>query len=308
MEREFLKWLRTTGESDASVIVGIGDDAAVLQASNPQLVVTTDTIAEGTHFELVSATLPQIGRKSLAVSLSDIAAMGASPLWALINLQVPQAWRLDQVQDLFSGIRQLAIEFKVSIVGGDTNRWAGPLVIATTVIGEPCAKGERHVGQPWTMSGCRPGDAIVLTGPLGGSILGKHLDFEPRCQWARHLAQSYEVHAATDISDSLTVDLSLLAEASQCGVQLDLQRVPIAAAAYQLARQTGLSPLEHALYDGEDFELILAVPPSSLSELSADPVFAGKLVVVGQFTADRTCCTVDANGQLRPMKVRGYEH
>lgn len=302
MEREFLQWLQQRSSRDPRLLIGLGDDGAVVKSTAGPLILTTDTIAEGTHFEFPLATREQVGWKALAVSLSDIAAMGGRPKWALVNLQLPGAWTLEDTCQLHAGIQRCAEKFDVAIVGGDTNRWSGPLVVVTTIIGEPLTADH------WPMSACQPGDALVVTGPLGGSILGHHLQFSPRCDWARRLATRHQIHAATDITDSLTVDLQLMCDASRCGVDLFVDRIPLTRAAHQRAGETGWSPLEHALYDGEDFELLLAVPARGVSDLMADPYWQGSLQIIGAFTSELGIRAITENGQSRPLLARGYEH
>ena len=154
----------------------------------------------------------------------------------------------------------------MAIAGGDTNSWDGPLVISVTALGEVTADG------PLCRSGAKPGDRIIVTGSFGGSILGRHLDVEPRIEEALLLNQRYRLHAGIDCSDGLSLDLWHLCEASRCGAIVDIDRVPIAPAAERTCQTTndGTSPLDHALSDGEDFELILAVPPESAQRMLAD--------------------------------------
>ena len=251
MEQEFIRWLRQRNDrSNQSVQIGIGDDAAVITPDSSPLVVTSDSIADGTHFDARIHTLRQIGRKAVAVNLSDVAAMGARPLYATLSFLLPRAFSAEQAQELFLGGADLAAEFGVQIIGGDTNSWPGKLVVSATLIGQV-----EHA--TWRMSVCGPGDAIVVTGEFGGSILGHHLDFVPKCRLADSFAKKYSIDAATDVSDSLSFDLDQICLLSGCGAEIELERIPVRSAAWELAKSRGgKSGLEHALYDGEDFELI----------------------------------------------------
>ena len=177
--------------------------------------------------------------------------MGARPVGAVIAVALPRSGGRKLGVELLEGILPLAERYQIAIAGGDTNSWDGPLVISTTANAETTAHG------PMLRSGARPGDRFLVTGFFGGSILGKHFDFEPRVDEALMLAERYGLHAAMDVSDGLSLDLSRMATESGCGAIVDLDKVPIADAAHELSRDEpdGRTPLDHALSDGEDFEL-----------------------------------------------------
>ena len=268
MEKEFIRWLRqrTNGPSQ-KVQIAIGDDAAVFTPAPDPLVVASDSIADGTHFDTQIHSLRQIGRKAVAVNLSDIAAMGAKPLYATLSFFLPKTFTVKQAQELFIGAADLAEAYGTQVIGGDTNSWHGKLVVGATLIGQV-----EHT--PWQMSGAVPGDAIVVTGEFGGSILGHHIDFEPKCQLAAQFASQYSINGATDVTDSLSYDLDQMCLLSGCGAEIELEKIPVSAAANELARSNPeKTELEHALYDGEDFELILAVPPGVVDEMMDDEKF-----------------------------------
>jgi thiamine-monophosphate kinase len=172
------------------------------------------------------------------------------------------------------------------------------------VLGEVTRQG------PLLRSGARPGDAIVVTGAFGGSILGRQFDFEPRVREALTLAERYSLHAGIDVSDGLSLDLARLATESGCGAVLDLAQVPIASAALELAARLsdGSTALDHALADGEDFELVLAMPPDAAEKLIAEQPLDCRCTRVGQFIEQRGLWTRDAAGTLVPLAPRGYEH
>ena len=301
MENDFVAWLcGRQRKLPGTIETGIGDDAAVL-SPNSRIVVATDSIASGTHF-LETESLTRVGRKALAVNLSDMAAMGAKPFAATVAFQIPSGFELSQVQEIYCGIEQIANEFAVSIVGGDTNRWDGGLVVSVTVIGTP------YKNRLWKMDAAKVGDVILVSGDFGGSILGKHLDFQPRVKLAEYLTQHHNVSAATDVSDSLSTDLYGLAAASKLGFEIEIKHVPVSDAAHELAAGSGKTALEHALSDGEDFELIVCASELDASKMLGDPTLPTKLTRIGKMTAEQNFVTIDDAGQHRPLTIRGYEH
>lgn len=310
MELAFLRWLREQIPQSPHIALGIGDDAALLhQQTGTQTVVTTDMLMEGTDFILQDCGAAAAGRKALAVNLSDLAAMGAKPVAAFISISVNKhesdEAALEVAKQLFAGLLPLAAEFECAIAGGDTNSWNGPLVISVTAIGEV------PVGRAWLRSGARPGDAILVTGKLGGSILGRHLTCMPRVREAQQLQQlKVEVHAAIDISDGLSLDLSRLCSASGCGARIELASIPVSEAAMELAAHDDATktPIEHALSDGEDFELILAVPPHEAERLLREQPLGTQLTQIGWFTAEPGLTQQLPNGEVLPLQPRGYEH
>ena len=169
--------------------------------------------------------------------------------------------------ELYLGLRDVADAFGVALVGGDTNSWDGKLAISVTALGEATARG------PVRRNGAKPGDWLFVTGPLGGSILGHHLDFIPRVHEALALHRAVELRAMLDISDGLAADVNHICEESGCGVVLVAEAIPVSDAARELGRTSGKTPLQHALGDGEDFELVFAVSPEDgMKLLTARPV------------------------------------
>jgi thiamine-monophosphate kinase len=315
MELEFLRWLREAIPPSPRIPLGIGDDAALLtETTGKQTVVTTDMLMDGVDFRLIDHLPVHLGRKALAVNLSDLAAMGARPVAAFVSFALPSLGRDEQElpRKLIEGLLPLAAEFECPIAGGDTNSWLGPLVISITVIGEV------DVGQAWLRSGARPGDGILVTGAFGGSIRGRHLTFTPRVREALQLqSMGVEVHAAIDVSDGLSLDLSRICDASGCGARLDLSTIPIhpdtepkrlSPDGSLTVYLTDKSPLEAALSDGEDFELILAVPPAVAAELLRTQPLGVPLTQIGWFTAERGLTQQLPDGSVLPLAPRGYEH
>jgi thiamine-monophosphate kinase len=303
MELELVRFLAERIKPSGAVALGIGDDAALLRVSpGMQAVVTTDMLMDGIDFVLADCDPRLIGRKALAVNLSDLAAMAARPIAAFVALALPRSAGLDLPKRLYEGMLPLAEKYGATIAGGDTNVWAGPLCISITAVGEV------PEGKAWRRSGAQVGDELLITGPLGGSILGKHLTFEPRVAEALAIAQRCEIHAALDISDGLALDAWRLAEASGCGVAIDLARLPIAAAAHQLASIDGRPALEHALSDGEDFELLLAATSASAAQLCGTPPDGLGVAQIGRIVAERGLWSIAADGPLSPLKPQGFEH
>lgn len=303
MEQSFVAWAKMRARRLPQCKLGIGDDAAVLQADANDLVVTTDSLMDGTHFEMDHVELNRIGHKLVAVNLSDLAAMAAEPEALLLSLCVPtnHAQPADVIaSEIYEGVCQAAERYNVALAGGDTNCWDGPLCLHLTAIGR--SKG----GLVWTRNGAKPDDLVVVTGPLGGSILGKHLDFEPRVELAQRIASELSVHAAMDISDGLSVDLLRMCDASQCGAVLELDQVPVSEQAEQLAQSSGKSGVQHALSDGEDFELLLAIAPADYGRLVelVGPEYA---IRCGVFTS-RTGLWSRDGAKIRQMTSSGYIH
>jgi thiamine-monophosphate kinase len=274
-EFAFIDWVRSRTLADRRVVVGPGDDCAVLERPANRLLVTTDMLMDGVDFVLADAGPRQVGRKGMAVNLSDIAAMAGVPTAAVASVALPKQGGQSIGEDLFLGMRDVADAFHVLIVGGDTNSWDNRLVIAVTVLGEATAKG------PVLRSGAKSGDWIFITGPLGGSLLGKHLDPTPRVNEALALHAAVDLHAMIDVSDGLAADLNHILEESRCGAVFDAAAIPIAPAAVERAKQTGKTPLDHALGDGEDFELVFTVSPADGAKLLQTPPVPG-IVKIGE--------------------------
>lgn len=305
MESELIARLRERIPPHPLLRIGPGDDAAVLRlAEVDECAMTVDLLTDHVDFELDRVDPRRVGRKALAVNLSDLAAMAARPLAGVVAVALPRVGGLELAVQLFEGMIPLAERFSLAIAGGDTNSWDGPLVISVTLLGAVTPRG------PLLRSGAKPGDRILVTGAFGGSILGRHLDFDPRVDEALLLAERYQLHAGIDASDGLSVDLNHLVEESGCGAVLDLDAVPIADDARRLAEQLddGTTALDHALGDGEDFELILAASPDAAARMLAEQPLGIPLAEVGQFIDEPGLWQTDRRRGRRKLTPRGWEH
>jgi thiamine-monophosphate kinase len=300
-EFEFIDWLRHRTARHPRVPVGPGDDCAVLTTTpGVPWLVTTDMLLEGSHFVLAEAGPRRVGRKAIAVNLSDIAAMGGRPVAAFVSVGLPRVGSRAIAEELYGGMRAIADEFGTAIAGGDTNSGPGGLVVSVTLMGEPGPQG------PILRRGAAPGDWLMVTGPLGGSVLGKHFDFTPRVREALQLQEHTCLRAMIDVSDGLAADVHHLCEESGCGAVLHADAIPVSDAARRM--NDSRSPLEHALGDGEDFELAFAVAPDDGERLLRDqPVPGITLYRVGEFVAGRGLTLMEA-GQPRPLPPTGYVH
>jgi thiamine-monophosphate kinase len=313
MELEFIRWLREHVPDDPRAKLGLRDDAAVLSlASDPTAVVTTDLLTDGVDFRVGVDDLQRIGRQALGANLSDLAAMAATPLAAFISIALPRTGPsgttpLDMAIGLYEGILPLAREYDIAVAGGDTNTFDGPLVISVTAIGQPIDRG------PLTRSGGHAGDWLLVTGVLGGSLLGHMFDFTPRVREAITLHSRYGLTAGIDISDGIAIDASRLAESSGCGAVIYTDRVPVSPDAIELAKRDGADDIEaaalaHALGDGQDFELVFAASPAVAQAILHDRPVDCRITHVGELIAEHGLWQQTANGKRSPLAVTGWRH
>jgi thiamine-monophosphate kinase len=300
-EFALIDWIRARSKAGAAVPVGIGDDAALVRtASAAGCLVTTDLLMEGVHFDLGKTAAPLVGRKVLAVNLSDIAAMAGRPTAAFISLALPRHGGRSLAETLYEGIFPLADQFGVTIAGGDTNTWDGPLVICVTVLGDPPAGG------PVLRSGALPGDWIMVTGALGGSLAGRHLSFVPRIDEALALHASADLHSMIDVSDGVASDLRHILRESGVGAIVCGRSVPI-----NDDVEISLPPetrLLRALTDGEDFELLFTVDADAAQQLLRTPPAEVRLTQVGEITEGSACLLETLSGDVQPMPTGGWQH
>jgi thiamine-monophosphate kinase len=293
--------------TNASVVVGAGDDCAVLDCGAPdrQLLFKTDAVVEGIHF--TKETPPeQVGRKALARCLSDIAAMAGTPDAAVVTVGLPANYNVPFVERLSAGLNGLAQEHGVAIVGGETTTSPERMFISVALTGHV------HTGKAVLRSGAKAGDAVFVTGELGGSLTARHLDFEPRLAEARWLASHFKIHAMIDLSDGLAGDLRHILNASRVGAEIGSDTVPVSRAAKLAARaSTSAKPaLLAALTDGEDFELCFTIAAQSavrLKDAWKEKFPKLKLTCVGRISAEPGLRLRDKYG-VRAFKGDGYVH
>jgi thiamine-monophosphate kinase len=264
------------------ILVGIGDDAAAVSWGGETLLLTTDTLLEGVHFRRSTATLRDIGAKAIAVNVSDIAAMGGEPRYALLALALPPSLAVDEVDELYAGFLDMARQHGVTLVGGDTCAAPGGVVLSVTLVG-------RVTGAPLRRSGARPGDAILVTGSLGASAAGlavlergqgglppavveavvrPHRVPTPRVAESRLIQGSGWATAMIDLSDGLVTDLGHIATESRVGARIDIDALPVSEATRAVAGAFGADPLGWALSGGEDYELLFTAAPDRAAELA----------------------------------------
>jgi thiamine-monophosphate kinase len=306
-EFELIARLTKSLPTNETVLTGAGDDCAVLDFGLPEklFLFKTDAVIEGVHF---TREMPpeKIGRKALARCLSDIAAMAGTPGAALVTIALPENFDADFVAKIYDGMNVLAREQGVAIVGGETTANPGRILISIALLG---TVGR---GRQMLRSGAKIGDAIFVTGELGGSLAEKHLEFEPRLAEARWLAENFSVHAMIDLSDGLVGDLRHLLKAGGVGAELLKPAVPVSRAAKLAARKspTAKPAFVAALTDGEDFELLFTVAGGDAVKLldAWRKKFPGlKLSCIGKIVAGDGILIRDRSGSHK-FNANGYVH
>ncbi|HUE89615.1 MAG TPA: thiamine-phosphate kinase [Vicinamibacterales bacterium] len=310
--------LSTAGRQSASLVIGIGDDAAVVAPTrNAQTVLTTDALVEGVHFDRRFSSPEDIGYRALAVNLSDLAAMGAAPAWALLSLILPADLLVSDVEAIVTGIAGLGRQFGCEVIGGNVTESPGPLVVDVTAVGE--VRPRRVL----TRGGGRAGDGLWVSGSIGaaaaglemlkagaaGDCIARYLRPEPRVRLGRAVAQAGAARAAMDLSDGLADAARQLAEASGCGVEIDAEALPIEPAARAWWEAVGQDAVLHALSGGDDYELLFAVPRTGGGRLrhARSRVEEPALTRIGVLTKDAGVRVLLRQG-ARESLPRGFEH
>ena len=306
-ELELIRLLTASLPANASVVTGAGDDCAVLDLGVPDRFVLfkTDAVVEGIHF--TRETPPEkIGHKALARSLSDIAAMAGTPTAALVTLALPRDFDPKFIEGIYTGMNALARRQGVAIAGGETTTNPERILISIALLGTVARDKCLH------RSGSKAGDALFVTGRLGGTLAGHHLEFEPRLAEARWVADNFPIHAMIDLSDGLAGDLRHLLEPAGLGAELLKRAIPISRAAKLQAKAESSTkpPLLAALTDGEDFELLFTI-----ASVDAVPLLDAwkqqfpdvPLTCIGKITAMAGVKLRDKDGYL-PMPEHGYVH
>jgi thiamine-monophosphate kinase len=306
-EFELIAKLTRALPTNESVVTGAGDDCAVLDlgAVDQFILFKTDAVVEGFHF--TRETPPdKIGRKALARCLSDIAAMAGTPTAALVTIGLPEKFDQEFVAKIYDGINVLAREHGVAIVGGETTTNPERILISISLLGT-VPRGKQIL-----RSGAKAGDAIFVTGELGGSLAEKHLDFDPRLAEARWLAEHFSIHAMLDLSDGLAGDLRHILNTSGVGAEILKSAVPVSREAKLRAKQssTAKPAFAAALTDGEDFELLFTIASKNAVKLLdawRKEFPKVKLSCIGKIVAGNGVLIRDKGGSHK-LKAQGYVH
>jgi len=295
-EIKLIKGFAKTMRLDRSVVKGSGDDAAVMKwTKDKYLLLTCDMVIEGVHFKLPDARPFDIGWKAMARNISDIAAMGGSPRYALVSVAIDPGKPRRFASELVKGMNAAASRFRVNIVGGDMSR-SGKLMIDISLAGEV---EKRNVVY---RSGARPGDVVLVTGAIGGSGKGKHLKFTPRVEEAREIVKRFRINSMIDISDGLVMDLWRILDSSRVGATLYQNAIP-------LSKDAG--PFDRCVSEGEDFELLFTMSVNEAKRFFR--TYLGKMktpvTLIGEITPWKNGYKlVDSEGRIKKLGPKGYAH
>lgn len=290
----------------------IGDDCALISSpKHGRLITTVDLLIDGVHFDTATTSLDLIGKKAVSVNHSDLAASGARPNSILAAVAFPKSWSTDQAAKLMQAMIDTAHDQGADVIGGDTNLTDGPLTICITAIGETHSQGAI------TRSGAKPGDLVLVTGHLGGSLpSGHHLSFSPRIEESQWLLDHSSIHAMMDLSDGLALDAKRLAEASKISITFDARSIPC-----KLKETTSqYEALKRAFCDGEDFELLFTTDPKTAQIITKTFPWPCGVRVIGTCHAGNgeimishlphTCSTNQDSDAAKPLPIewKGYIH
>lgn len=300
-EDSITKWFSEQSEASIDAFpIGIGDDMAQVRGGDDgTILITTDMLLDGVHFDLQQCTLQQAAYKAMAASLSDCAAMATVPVCAVAAVALPEGWGESQLKELHAGLVEAGRKFGCELIGGDITKWRqqqGRFAINVTMLSKPSG-----YHPPVRRNGAKVGDVICVTGTLGGSIAQKHLTFTPRVNEALEITKEANIHAMMDITDGLSTDLNRICSQSKIGAMLLADSIPISEAA---AKQE--NPLDRALHDGEDFELLFTLSAEQFEKL---PLLAtAPITKIGTVTNSGRMELKIPSGQIKLLSPRGFDH
>ncbi len=300
-ELDFIDWIRSQSGFDRRLVpVGPGDDMALVCCGQEKVLVTIDQALDGVHFVLSDCGAQAAGRKAMARSLSDVAAMAAVPQAAVASVALPKGFQRQDAEAIYHGLRQISDEFHCPLVGGDVGSWDGALSISVSIFA-------RSAGiEPILRSGAKADDAICVTGQFGGAWKSKrHLSFQPRITEAVMLAGHCNLHAMIDVSDGLAADLGHICKASGLGAAIVSGDIPIHADARTHCPE---NPLKAALADGEDYELLFTLPADQSRKLLRDQPLEVPITRIGTMTEGSDVILLHEDGRREELKGYGWEH
>jgi thiamine-monophosphate kinase len=279
--------------------IGIGDDMAQIRIGNESVFITPDILLDGVHFNLKQATLKQVGYKAMAVSLSDCAAMATIPAAAVVSVALPKSYGTEELKDLHSGITRAGDKFGCALVGGDITCWKSENAFAISV----AMLSKQAKNNPVKRSGAKTGDIICVTGSLGGAGLGKHLEFVPRVKEALKIAQTVTVNSMIDLSDGLSSDLNRICKQSSVGAVIEAAKIPVSDDAMKID-----NPLDSALNDGEDFELLFTLSQSDCKKLFQKWDEPLQIHKIGTINQNGKIQIKMQDGRQLELEAKGYDH